>query len=47
MKKLSLILVLALLAGMVSFSPAGLAEESTYEQTLFDQSNPIERAPRH
>ena len=47
MKKLSLILVLTLPAGMVSFSPAGLAEESTYEQTLFDQSNPIGRAPRH
>ena len=41
MKKLSWILVLMLLMSTVSFAPAA-AEEATYEQTLFDQSKPIE-----
>lgn len=41
MKKLSWILVLMLLTSMASFAPAS-AEEATYEQTLFDQSKPIE-----
>ena len=41
MKKLSLILALMLLASAVSFLPAGVAEESTYARTLFDQSQPI------
>ena len=42
MKKLSLILAVVLLMSTVSLSPAGLAEESTYAQTLFDRSKPIE-----
>ena len=41
MKKLSLVLVLALLMSAVSFVPA-FAEEAAYEQTLFGQSKPIE-----
>ena len=42
MKKLSFVLVLVQLLSTISGLPAGLAEKSTYEQTLFDQSKPIE-----
>lgn len=41
MKKLSLLMALMMLLTMVSCPPAGLAEDSTYEQTLFDRSQPI------
>ena len=40
MKKLTCILALVLLLN--AFMPAGLAADSGYEQTLFDQSKPIE-----
>lgn len=42
MKRLSFILALILLLSTISGLPAALAEKSTYADTLFDQSKPIE-----
>ena len=41
MKKLCILLALTLLMSCVSFVPGAFAKESTYAQTLFDQSKPI------